>query len=66
MSNFPIWELTDKNKIDELFAQWRTRPVRGRTGKPISADHAKHVMDCLWSILVWIDVRFEPSFGSVH
>lgn len=55
MSNFPIWELTDKNKIDELFAHWRTRPVSKHTGKPISADHAKHTMDCLWAILVWID-----------
>ncbi|WP_442508323.1 hypothetical protein SH528x_007292 [Novipirellula sp. SH528] len=68
MTNFPIWELTDKNKIDELFAIWRTRPVSNHTGTPISADHAKHTMDCLWSILVWIDEegdwRWELPKGS--
>lgn len=54
VDDFAIWEL-DKNKIDELFAHWRNRPVSGKTKRQISADHAKHTMDCLWAILVWID-----------
>ncbi|MCR9209042.1 MAG: hypothetical protein NXI28_12485 [bacterium] len=54
IDDFAFWEL-DKDRIDGLFAHWRNRPVSKRTKKPISADHAKHTMDCLWAMLVWID-----------
>lgn len=51
LADFQMWELADKNKIDELFSQLRTRPVSSETGKPISAAYARHLMNCLWSIL---------------
>ena len=54
VDDFAIWEL-DKNKLDELFAHWRNRPMSDRTGKRISSDYAKHIMDCLWAIFVWLD-----------
>ena len=52
--DFPMWKL-DKVKLDELLAYWRNRPVSEKTGTNISYDDAKHKLDCLWSIVVWVD-----------
>ena len=51
--DFPMWTL-DRDKLDELLAYYRNRPVSSKTGKPIGYDDAKHKLDCLWSILNWI------------
>ncbi|APZ95724.1 hypothetical protein [Fuerstiella marisgermanici] len=55
MSDFAIWETSDKNQLDELFAYWRNRPVSKKTGDRISDSHSKHTMNTLWSIFVFID-----------
>ncbi|WP_146512018.1 hypothetical protein [Thalassoglobus neptunius] len=51
--DFPMWRL-DRDKLDELLAYYRNRPVSPKTGKPIGYDDAKHKLDCLWSIVNWI------------
>ncbi|GEM_PF-476939 len=55
MNDVALWELADKNKLDELFAHWRNRPTSERTGKRISDVYAKHILDSLWSVFVWVD-----------
>ncbi len=54
VEDFPLWEL-DRTKLDELVARWRNRPVSAQTGKNISYDYAKHLLDGLWSVLTWVD-----------
>ncbi|MEZ5943977.1 MAG: hypothetical protein R3C18_21480 [Planctomycetaceae bacterium] len=51
--DFPMWRL-DRDKLDELLAYYRNRPISSKTGKSIGYDDAKHKLDCLWSIVNWI------------
>jgi len=51
--DFPLWRL-DRDKLNELLAYYRNRPVSPKTGKPIGYDDAKHKLDCLWSIVNWV------------
>ncbi len=50
-----LWELADKNKLDELFAYWRNRPISKKTGRRIADDYARHMLNALWSVFVWVD-----------
>lgn len=52
--DFPMHEL-NQEKLEDLVAHWRNRPVSESTGQRISCDHAKHTIDGLWSILTMID-----------
>lgn len=54
LDDWAFWEI-DRNKIEEMFAHWRNRPVSTATGENISTDYANHLMGCLWAVLVWVD-----------
>ena len=44
-----------RDAVETIISHWRNRPVSDRTGRNISPDYAKHHIDCLWSILSFID-----------
>lgn len=52
--DFPVWQLT-KERLEEMFAYWCNRPESKHNGKRISYDYAKHILDCFWAVLTWMD-----------
>ena len=52
--NFSVWSL-DYDRIQKLIAYWRNCPVSKKDGKKISKSYAKHILDCLWDVVLWLD-----------
>lgn len=52
--DFAMWEL-DKDRLTQMVAKWKNRPVSAATGERISYSHAKHMLDGLWAALTFID-----------
>jgi len=52
--DFPIWEMT-KERLEEMFAYWRNRPVSKHTEGRMSYIYTKHILDCFWAVCTWLD-----------